>query len=262
MHTVELHSESSGNPEAPSIVILHGMLGNSRNWQRVRTLLDEDYQVHALDLRNHGKSPHAEPMSYPAMSADVGAWIEQHVSGPVHLVGHSMGGKVAMTLACRSPQWVRSLLVVDIAPKEYAPRWKKEFAAMQAMDVSNLQSRQEAEDELGKTISDWAFRKFLITNLERRPEGGFRWVVNLSLLEASLPELFQQPLGEDERYDGPTLFVRGEKSRFVEDPDEAAIRRFFPFGQMATVPGAGHNVHFDQVDAFVDLIREFWNAVG
>lgn len=196
------------------------------------------------------------------MAEDVKSWIETQVLGPVHLVGHSMGGKVAMAVACRSPMLLRSLVVVDIAPKAYAPRWGKEFAAMNALDVGNLDSRQAAEQALEPAVPDWAFRKFLLTNLERRETGGFRWSVNLPVLEAALPVLFASPLALDEQFTGPTLFLRGELSDYITERDPEAIRRHFPAGELETIPGAGHNVHFEKPEAFVEAVTRFWKQVA
>lgn len=262
MNRPALYHESLGPAGAPSIVILHGLLGNGRNWQRVAKALAETFRVHTLDLRNHGRSPHAEPMTYAAMADDVDGWLAANLEEPVHLVGHSMGGKVAMTVATRFPQQLRSLVVVDIAPKVYAPRWRQEFAAMRAIDVASLRSRQEAEAALEADVPDWAFRKFLLTNLERLPEGGFRWTVNLPVLEAALPDLFAHPLQPDERFNGPTLFLRGERSKYMVDGDEGRVAIHFPQGQVNTVPGAGHNVHFDQPEAFVSEVERFWGRGG
>lgn len=256
-----LYHESLGNADNPSIVILHGLLGSGRNWRGVAKALADEFRVHVLDLRNHGNSPHAEPMDYAAMVPDVEKWLAANNPGPVHLVGHSMGGKLAMAVACRqSDHRVRSLVVVDIAPKAYGPRWRAEFAAMRSLDIGAMASRREVEQALEPAVPDWAFRKFFLTNLERRPEGGFRWTVNLPILEAALPELFAHPLGNAEHFAGPTLFLRGELSDYVADDDLERIRAHFPSGHLETVPGAGHNVHFEQSERFVRAVKDFWKA--
>lgn len=254
MGRVKLYSETLGESGAPPLVILHGLLGSGKNWATVAKQLVAHYQLHLLDLRHHGRSPQVAPMDYTAMAEDVVGWMSDAGLEQASLLGHSMGGKVAMAVACRFPVWIERLMVVDIAPKTYAPRWRAEFAAMRAIDVPNLRSRADAEAELEPVVKDWAFRKFLLTNLERRPEGGFRWALDLAALEAALPELFDHPLADSETYDGPTLFLRGERSKYLLPGDENRVARHFPQGRIETVTGAGHNIHFDQPSIFVDWV--------
>jgi pimeloyl-ACP methyl ester carboxylesterase len=260
MERLKLEAEVVGPEDGAAVVILHGLLGNSRNWAGIVKVLEERYRVAAVDLRNHGRSPHADSMSYKAMAEDVAGFIEETFGDerPVHLIGHSMGGKTAMAVACRFPSLVRSLIVVDIAPKTYAPRWREEFALMRSLPVASLKSRSEAEKLLEPGIRDWAFRKFLLTNLERLPEGGFRWTINLAVLETALPSLFHHSLEDAEQYAGPTLFLRGERSKYFAEGDEARVRHHFPEAAVETVEGAGHNVHFDQPAAFLEHVRAFF----
>jgi pimeloyl-ACP methyl ester carboxylesterase len=258
MEIVDLADRSMGGPDgAPVILLLHGLLGSSRNWQTVGRKLADSFRVVALDLRNHGASAHNRRMDYPAMAADVLAWMDKSGVEQLHLVGHSMGGKVSMYLACHHPERIQSLTVVDIAPHAYPPRWEREFAAMRRMPVHHFQKRQEAEEWLEKDISDWAFRKFLVSNLERDPSGGFRWIVNLGILESALPNLFRQIPEPGQSYEGPVLFLRGSKSKFVSDADIRMIEGFFPKAKLVTVEGAGHNVHFDQTDRFIESVSQF-----
>lgn len=256
MRTVALkHRFLGGEADQPPVVLLHGLLGSSRNWQSAGRKLGESFRVNALDLRNHGESPHDPEMDYPSLAADIVAWLDAAELPEVHLVGHSMGGKTAMYLACEYPQRVASLTVVDIASRQYPPRWEKEFAVMQAMPVTHFSKRQEAEEWLEKDIRDWAFRKFLVSNLERNPDGGFSWIVNLDILQAALPRLFIQVPADGKHYDGHVLFLRGSESRFFLDEDLRMVRQFFPSATLQTIAGAGHNVHFDQPDAFVKAVR-------
>ena len=146
--------------------------------------------------------------------------------------------------------------MVDIAPRAAPPRWEREFALMRRMPVGQFTTRAEAETWLEPDIRDWAFRKFLVSNLERDEAGGFRWIVNLDILHAALPNLFQQVPQDGERYDGPVLYLRGELSKFIQDEDEAMIKAFFPAVRLVTVAGAGHNIHFDQVERFVEIVTE------
>ncbi|HSH09715.1 MAG TPA: alpha/beta fold hydrolase, partial [Oceanipulchritudo sp.] len=256
VETVALaHRFMGGEAHAPPLLLLHGLLGSSRNWQSAGRMLAESLRVYALDLRNHGESPHHDQLDYPIMAADVLAWMDTVGLARIHICGHSMGGKVAMYLACRYPERFTSLTVVDIAPRAYPPRWEKEFATMRRMPVTGFTRRSEAEEWLEEEVRDWGFRKFLVSNLERAPEGGFRWMVNLAILQAALPNLFQQIPQDGQRYEGPTLFIRGGNSRFIEDEDMELIRRFFPFFELETIPEAGHNVHFDQPQAFVEALK-------
>lgn len=239
------------------MVILHGLLGSSRNWQTAGRELTDMYHVLALDLRNHGGSPHHDEMTYAAMACDVIAWLDAQGLARVTLLGHSMGGKVAMLLACRQPERVARLIVVDIAPKDYF--WvahRAEFAAMNELDLTSLQSRAEAELRFEARVDDWAMRKFIATNLERTPDGnGWRWVIHLPAVTAALPAMEKKPLGSDERFAGETLFVIGGKSRYVLKEDEAQVRAHFPQAQIETIPESGHNPHMETREAFVRILR-------
>jgi len=233
------------------IVILHGLLGSSRNWQTAGADLGQNRRVAALDLRNHGRSPHAPEMSYAAMAEDVLAWLDAQALPQAIVIGHSLGGKVAMRLACREPARVARLIVVDIAPKDYhSAAHRAEFAAMTELDLTHLASRAEAEVRFEARVPDWAMRKFLTTNLERS-DGGWRWVVNLPVLAAALPAIERTSLEPEDRYAGPTRFVIGGKSRYVQPDDTPAIRRHFPAAEFAVLPGCGHNPQVEDRAAFV-----------
>lgn len=188
------------------------------------------------------------------MMADVLGWLDAQKLERVTLVGHSMGGKVAMLLACRHPERVERLVVVDIAPKDY--RWaahRAEFAAMNELDLRHLKSRAEAELKFEARVDDWAMRKFLTTNLEHA-QGQWRWIVNLPVLTNALPKLEKNPLGSEDRFEGPTLFVTGEKSNYVAREDHAPIRRHFPAAKFVLIAGSGHNPHMEQREEFVRVV--------
>jgi pimeloyl-ACP methyl ester carboxylesterase len=254
--TVRLNARELGGAGKPPLVLLHGLLGSSRNWQSAGADLAGTYHVFALDLRNHGRSPHAEVMTYAAMVDDVLAWMDAHGLARVTLLGHSMGGKVAMLLACRNPQRVERLIIVDIAPKDYTSQaHRAEFAAMNALDLRALTSRAEAEARFEAFVPDWAMRKFLTTNLERdEAAGGWKWLVNLPVLTASLPGLEADALAEKDRFDAPTDFVVGEKSSYVKAEDREAILMHFPFTRFVTIAGSGHNPHMEARVVFVKAV--------
>jgi esterase len=216
---VSLHARAFGEAgrerAAVPLVVLHGLLGSSRNWQTVGAELAARLgrPVYALDLRNHGRSPWAERMDYPALVADVLAWVEAHVpGGKIDLIGHSLGGKTALAFAAQHPARLRRLVVVDIAPRAYLSHGHRaEFAAMHELRLEALASRGEAELRLESRVPDWAMRKFLVTNLERGDDGAWRWVVNLPVLSAALPALEQDPLPPSAVCATPTLLLRGRK---------------------------------------------------
>ncbi len=254
---IKLHHTNLGGAGLPPMILLHGLLGSSRNWLSTGRDLAKHHQVMALDARNHGKSPHAPEMTYDAMVADTLAWMDEQNLAKATIVGHSMGGKTAMLLACRHPERVERLVVVDIAPKDYS--WaahRAEFLAMTELDLASLQSRQEAELRFEARVDNLGMRKFLVTNLEHVPEGGWRWIVNLPVLGQALPVLEKNSLRPDDRFAGPTLFVLGGRSRYAESSDHDLIRRHFPAAKIAVIADSGHNPHMDQREEFVRVVCE------
>ena len=237
------------------LVVLHGLLGSSRNWQSAGAALAErGRRVLAPDLRNHGASPWGDDCSYAALACDVVALLDRLALGPAHLIGHSMGGKAAMRLAMDRPDLVARLTVVDIAPRAYADRVRVEFAAMNALDLSAVTSRKDAEARLAAQVPEWGMRQFILTNLGQDAEGRWRWTVNREALTRALPDILGNPLAPGEAWEGPARFVRGGKSNYIRDEDLAAIRAHFPRADVVTLPDSGHNPHFDARAGFVDAV--------
>lgn len=259
---VKLFERDFGGAGNPPLVLLHGMLGSSRNWQTAGRELAAAFHARALDLRNHGSSPHAETMPYSEMMRDAIAWLDAQELPKVTLLGHSMGGKVAMLLACRHPERVERLIVVDIAPKDYFwPGHRQSFAAMNELNLADLRSRAEAELRFEARVPNWGVRKFLTTNLERGEDGRWAWQINLPAITRALPDLEKNPLREGEVFRGPALFLSGEKSNYVEPEDHAIIRGHFPAAAIEVVPGSGHNPHMETRDAFVARVLA-WTGAG
>jgi pimeloyl-ACP methyl ester carboxylesterase len=252
---VKLHHNDLGGAGNPPLILLHGLLGSSRNWLTTGRDLAKRWHVLALDARNHGRSGHDPVMNFEVLAADVADWMRQQGLARASLMGHSMGGKTAMVLACRQPALVERLIVVDIAPKDYS--WaahRSEFAAMNELDLGSLNSRTEAELRFEGRVPNLGMRKFLTTNLERDDAGAWRWIVNLPALTQALPGLERDSLQPGERYDGPALFVAGGRSSYVEPADHARIRSHFPRAVIEVIPEAGHNPHMETREAFVDLV--------
>ena len=241
-----------GGAGAP-LVVLHGLLGSSRNWQSAGVALAErGHRVLAPDLRNHGSSPWDDDCSYAALAGDVVAMLDRLALGPVHLVGHSMGGKAAMRLVMDRPDLVARLTVVDIAPRAYADRVRVEFAAMNALDLAAVKSRKDADEKLAAQVPEWGMRQFILTNLGQDAAGRWAWTVHREALTRALPEILGNPLAAGEAWDGPVRFLRGGKSDYIRDEDHAAIRAHFPRADIVTLPDSGHNPHFEARAGFVE----------
>lgn len=239
----------------PPVVVLHGLLGRARNWLTIARGLERHWTVHLVDLRNHGASPWSDEAGYAAMAADVAALIEQRVGGRTRLLGHSMGGKVAMTLALARPELVERLIVVDIAPVTYRQGYEDYIRAMQAVDLAAARKRADVDAALAAAVPEPGMRGFLLQNLESA-DGRFRWQPNLAALLRAMGEIGSFPNELAGRiYAGPSFALRGERSDYIDAAGEAALRRLFPAIEILTVPGAGHWPHAEQPAAFLRLLE-------
>lgn len=247
-----------GGTGRPPLVILHGMLGSSRNWLTVGSELAADFHVFALDLRDHGDSFHAPSTNYEKMVDDVIAWMDAREMEKTHVLGHSMGGKVGMLLACRYAERLDRMVVVDIAPRAYKGTHEATFHALNGLNLQTLKSRAEAENVLAGEIPDLGMRRFLLTNLKRNESGeGWEWSVNLAGLTASMPALEAEFLNKEDRYECPVVFVIGGKSRYFVPGDEVLVESHFPGARFETIPESGHNPHFEAREYFVKIVRQF-----
>ncbi len=247
---MDLHYRTYGDahPGAP-VVILHGLLGSGGNWHSFAARLSERRRVVVPDLRNHGRSPHAPGVGYPEMAADVLRLMDTLGLDEAALVGHSMGGKVAMEAALAAPARAERLLVVDIAPRAYPALHTAEIGALRAVDPAAYTRRADVDAALAPSLPDAAVRRFLLKNLAARPDGAFYWQPNLDALDQEYPRI-AEALAGGRLYAGPTLVLRGERSAYVQPGDEALLRALFPHAVLATVPGAGHWVHAEAPEAF------------
>jgi len=241
------------------VVLLHGLFGHAGNFGAIQRRLAERHRVIALDLRNHGASPHAASMTYPEMAADVRHTLARMQALPAALVGHSMGGKVAMALALDSPGLVDRLCVADMAPRAYPSTFAGHVAAMAAIDLAPGLTRAEADRALQAAEPDGGVRQFLLQNLrfDRVPPA---WRINLAAIGAALPGLSDWVPPQATHYGGPALFISGARSDYIRAEDRPAIATWFPATRFATIAGAGHWVHAEAPDQFVSILDEFLQA--
>ena len=248
--------------EGSPVAILHGLFGSGRNWRSIAQQLAAHHRVLAFDLRNHGASPWADGMSYREMVEDMRASLSARGIRRAALLGHSMGGKVAMLAALLDPAEVERLVVVDIAPAPNPPTLLAYVRAMRTVDLAGITRRSEVDARLADAVPDAAERAFLLQNLAItgiQPH----WRLNLEALEQGFPEIVGFPdLPEAAVYDGPTLFVAGARSGYLRSDHEAAIGRFFPRARIARLENAGHWVHAEQPQAFLDLVQPFLSGRG
>ena len=255
---VELAFEDVGR--GPPMLLLHGLYGSSSNWRRIAKALSDRHRVLSVDLRNHGGSPWTPTMSYVEMAADVADLIDRLGLGRPAVLGHSMGGKVAMTLALTDAARVGRLIVVDIAPVSYGDRFSSYTQAMRGVDAMQATGRDEIRRTLLQTIPDERTVGFLMTNLVRQGEQ-YDWRINLMTLATSMSEIgsFPEALA-GLRYDGPVTVIDGERSDYVSEADRPLFVAHFPAARFVTIADAGHWLHADQPDAFVAAVREALDA--
>lgn len=263
---MRLHSRELG--QGRPFVLLHGLFGSSDNWMGVAPKFAQHFRVFLVDLRNHGLSPHSDEMTWAAMAGDLAEFFDAHGIERANLLGHSLGGKVAMQFALSFPVRVGKLVVVDMAPRANPPEHDRIFEALLALDLQRYHSRREMEEVLAPSIPDLTLRRFLLKNLKSfapptHGKGGndggsrsFDWKINLRGLFHNYPRLLEA-VRIEEPYPKPVLFLRGGKSHYVLDSDAPLIHRFFPQAKIETIARANHWVHADAPEEFVARVLEF-----
>jgi pimeloyl-ACP methyl ester carboxylesterase len=280
-------TEDGGNDErlatrtlgeaGPHVVFVHGLFGQGKNWTTIAKGLAGAHRVTLVDLPNHGHSPWTDRVDYLDMAGLLAEELE-HLGEPVTLIGHSMGGKVAMQLALLRPEVLRALVVVDVAPVEYpvqggrtddpdeeASPFAAYIEAMRSMDLDRLESRADAESALASAVPSRMVRSFLLQSLVREglgSGGGWRWRLNLELLGRDLAELrgFPEP-PPGATFDGPVLWIAGANSTYVLDEDRPHMDGLFPATRLVRIKNAGHWVHSEQPEVFLETLRRFLAAV-
>lgn len=239
------------------LLIIHGFMGMSDNWKSFASQYAAlGFQVHLLDLRNHGKSFHSDEFTYPAMVQDVIEYAQAHQLEKIDIIGHSMGGKIAMLLAVQYPEFVRKLVVADIGPKYYAPHHQDILAGLNAVDFSMQPDRTQVEEMLYPYIPDFGTRQFLMKNLYWKSPGQLDFRFNLKVFNEQIEQV-GQALPENTKYLGPTLFLRGGNSRYILDADWELIQDHFPKAILETIPNVGHWLHAENPKLFFEITSRF-----
>ncbi len=241
----------------PHLIIVHGLFGMLDNWHGLALKFAEQMQCWTIDLRNHGKSPHSPDMSYAVMADDLAEFCKNHHLEKAHFLGHSMGGKVVMELAGRYPALVDHLVVADIGPKAYPPTHNEIIAALESVDLSTLKRRSEAEIILSEHQLGWSVTQFLLKNLGRNNDNtGYCWKFGLEEIKANYSHI-SGAIDGDIYFSGRTLFLRGERSDYIQPEDESDILKMFPIAEFETVADAGHWLHADQPQGFYASVIDF-----
>nr|WP_294928098.1 alpha/beta fold hydrolase [uncultured Flavobacterium sp.] len=245
--------EGQGKP----FIIMHGFLGMSDNWKTLAgQYVDAGFQVHILDLRNHGRSLHSDEWSYEVMVQDVFEYCQANQLTKIDILGHSMGGKIAMLFATMHPEVVDKLIVADIGPKFYKQHHEDILAGLNAVDFSVKPSRSDVEEIVAQYVPDFGTRQFLLKSLYWKEPGQLAFRFNLAAFNSNL-DAIGKPLQEDLVFDKPTLFIRGGNSGYILDTDFDTIRQQFPMAKFETIPNAGHWLHAENPELFFELSTEF-----
>jgi esterase len=239
-----------------ALIILHGLFGSSDNLGRIANELAKDYQVHALDLRNHGQSFHTEEMSYALMANDVIHYMDEEHLDRVTILGHSMGGKVAMNLALIHPKRIDKVIVADIAPITYPPHHNEIFKGLLAVDFEQDKTRSAIDKRLAEYIDTPSVRQFLMKNLEQSDHQQFRWKINLSAIYKNYSKILAG-LSHNEPYLGKVLFIGGGLSDYIKPAYKQQTLRLFPKTEMKIIPETTHWLHAEKPRAFIGICQRF-----
>ncbi|HIA36647.1 MAG TPA: alpha/beta fold hydrolase [Flavobacteriales bacterium] len=244
--------------QGPPLLILHGLFGSGNNWKTIAKSFIDHFEVYLIDLRNHGKSPHSDAFNYDLMAEDIDELLRDNGLKRVNILGHSMGGKVAINFSLRNPDKVLKLIVIDIGIKEYPVKDIEMLEALMKMDFNKILTRQDADKCLAKAVSEFNVRQFLLQNLYWTKDRKLAWKMNLKALVKRIDEI-GKPQFSDKPFINPCLFVKGSDSDYVLDEDREEIDRVFTNCEIRSISGANHWVHIDKPREFLAIISDFLN---
>lgn len=250
----QLHYKIFGD-RGPPLLILHGLFGSLENWASQAKAFSRRHKVIAVDLRNHGRSPHVANMGYDLMADDVLRLLQHLGIDKAHLIGHSMGGKTAMQFALNHAARVDKLIIVDIAPKRYPRHHDGILDALMRIDLRTLKSRCEADAQIANAVPETVIRSFLLKNLQRGTHG-FTWKINLPVLHDEYDKIAEELLAK-QPFPGDTLFIKGGNSDYVLPDDEVEITRLFPNARAVSIQNSGHWPHVEKAAVFGKIAGNF-----
>ena len=251
---LRLNHKVSGQGEP--VVLVHGLFGSLENLGMVARGLSEKYEVHSLDVRNHGRSPHSDVHTYEAIANDIIGYLDSSGLSRCHFLGHSMGGKAVMHLALNFPDRVNKLIVADIAPVQYEPHHNEIFDGLLSLPLADLQSRSEADKMLARTVKEVSVRQFLLKNLVKTGNTGFGWKMNLKSLCKNYHHIMAGQ-SSTEYFEGDVLLIAGGHSNYVQTQHRDHVLKLFPNIAMKIIPDTGHWLHAEKPELFVKLCERF-----
>ena len=238
------------------MIVIHGLFGMSDNWQSIAKKLADFFEVHLIDLRNHGQSPHSDEFNYQHMVSDLAVYISDHRLKDTIIVGHSLGGKVAMTFASCYASQLQKLVVVDISPRHYPVHHQSIIEGLKSLDFTTIKTRQQANEQLSKYIDNESLRQFLLKSVYWKEKNQLAFRFNLSSISQNISEI-GKPLSENAKFDKPTLFLKGEMSDYIMDYDENLIFHHFPNAKIENMDGCGHWLHAEKPIQFFEKVVRF-----
>ncbi len=259
---MKLHYRSINQGEP--LFILHGLYGSSDNWLSLSKKINSKYNIIIPDLRNHGISPHSPIHSYQAMAKDIKELADSLNTRKINIIGHSMGGKVAMEFACMFPEIIEKIVVIDIAPKNYnTPEFQHHLEnhgviikQMLTYSFEGKKSRTDIDNDFAKNIKDFATRQFILKNIKRK-DGKFEWKINIESISMNIHKIMENSLKRDYLFSKPTLFIKAENSDYIEQDDMECIKKTFPAAELVSIPHCGHWIHTEQPETLIETINNF-----
>ncbi len=252
---MELNYKKYGE-ESDNLVILHGLFGSLDNWQSLGKKFGNYFTTYIIDQRNHGKSPHFDEHNYSVMASDLKEFLQQHGIEKTHLIGHSMGGKTVMQFSIQEPQFIKKMVVADIAPKYYPPHHQDVISALESVDFLVHKDRKKVQAKIEETINNPEIVQFLMKGLTWINKRQLGWKFNLKVLAEKIENIGEELEGFA-YFTNPTLFIRGENSDYITFEDIDTIEEIFPMAQYSTVENSGHWMHAENPKHFFDEVLNF-----